>query len=364
LPAIDPASVRKILVIRGNLLGDVLNSMTAVQALRERYPAARITMLTLPYTAEIPRHFDCVDEVVSLDTNSIRSPRNMCSPATYRTFLAVIGRLRGEHFDLCLSLYGRMASFLALASGARRRVGYEKEAYPFVLTDPVPGRRFDRRRHEIDWDLGLAEAAGAGSRRLLPELRPRAQAVTRMEARLAALGAGPADVVVGIHGGAVNGSAKRWPAGHWAALADALIEQHGFKVVLTGSAGERSIAAEITARMRRQPIVLTGETTVEELLAVLARCDLVVSGDSGPLHLAVALGRPTVSIYGPTDPAIYGPAPRPGQAAIVIRRGLGCSPCYTLRATAECPYGRPSCMLDVPVSRVLRAVTEVLEKAP
>jgi lipopolysaccharide heptosyltransferase II len=180
---------------------------------------------------------------------------------------------------------------------------------------------------------------------------------------LQTLGICTTDVVVGIHGGAVNGTAKRWPAAHWAALADILIERHGFKVILTGSESERSIAAAIVSRMQHRPITLTGETTVDELLAVLARCDLVISGDSGPLHLAVALGRPTVSIYGPTDPAIYGPVPRHGQSAVVIRRGLSCSPCYTLRATAECPHGQPSCMIDVTVSQILRAALDILEQA-
>ena len=155
----------------------------------------------------------------------------------------------------------------------------------------------------------------------------------------------------------------RGAADHWAALADALIERHGFKVILTGSASEQSIGDAIVSRMRQRPIVLVGETSVDELLAVLARCELVISGDSGPLHLAVALGRPTVSIYGPTDPAIYGPAPRPGQPAVVIRRGLHCSPCYTLRAAADCPYGRPSCMLDVTVQQVLRAAVDSVRQA-
>lgn len=361
---IDTATMRRILVIRLDLLGDVLNSMTAVEALHERYPAARITMLTQPYTVAIPRQFPFVDEAVVLDMKSIRSPRNLCRVSTYVVFVSTIARLRRQRFDLCVSLYGRMASLLALASGARRRVGYRREAYPFALTDPVAGGRFARRRHEIRWDLDLAAAAGADGRPRVPVLGVDRRAAEHMQDRLRLLGVGQADVVVGIHGGAINGTAKRWPASHWAALADDMIGVHGFKVILTGSESERGIAADIAARMCRQPIVLTGETNLDELLAVLARCDLVISGDSGPLHLAVALGRPTVSIYGPTDPAIYGPTPRAGQPAVVIRRGLGCSPCYTLRATAECPYGQPSCMIDVTVSEVLGAALTVLGHEP
>jgi ADP-heptose:LPS heptosyltransferase len=79
------------------------------------------------------------------------------------------------------------------------------------------------------------------------------------------------------------------------------------------------------------------------------------------VHMAVALGRRTISIYGPTDPAIYGPTPKPGQQAVVIRRGLACSPCYNLLATAECPHGQPSCMIDVTVGEVLTAALDLLE---
>lgn len=359
-----PAEVRRILVIRLDLLGDLVNSMTAVDALHDRFPAARITMLTLPHTAPIARQHPFVDEVLTLDTNVIRRPRSWFQRETYRHFIGTGLALRRGRFDLCVSLFGLMASIWAFISGARQRIGYARESYPYMFTDPLPGRRFDRRQHEVRWDLDLAAAAGASSEWRYPALRVPPDAGARMAERLKAHGIGSGDRVVGIHGGAVNGSAKRWPAMHWAALADRLIADHGVRVVLTGSASERSIAEDIRARMRHAPIVLTGETDLDELLAVLARCDLVISGDSGPLHMAVALGRPTVSIYGPTDPAIYGPTPRPGQPAIVLRRGLACSPCYNLLATAECPHGQPSCMIDVSVRRVLAAAIGVLDGTP
>jgi lipopolysaccharide heptosyltransferase II len=361
LGRLDPGQVRRILVIRLDLLGDMVNSMPAVAALHERFPDARITMLTLPHTAAIPRQFSYVDEVLTLDTNAIRSPRNMLRPRTYRAFMEMGLRLRREHFDLCVSLFGLMASIWAFVSGARQRIGYLRESYPYMFTDPVPGRRFDRRQHEVRWDLDLAAAAGASGAYRNPTLVAPPEAAAPMARRLAELGIVPGDRVIGIHGGAVNGSAKRWPAMHWAALADRLIGDHQCKVVLTGSASEAHISADIARRMARQPIILTGETDIDELQAVLARCDLVISGDSGPLHMAVALGRPTVSIYGPTDPAIYGPTPKSGQHAVVIRRGLACSPCYNLLATAECPHGQPSCMIDVTVGEVLTAALDLLE---
>lgn len=358
---LEPEKVRRILVIRLDLLGDVVNSMTAVAALHERFPGARVDMLTLPHTAAIPRQFSFVSEVYTLDTNMIRIPRNMLRRETYRAFIGIGLTLRRNRYDICISLFGLMASIWAFVSGAHQRIGYKRESYPYMFTDPLPGRRFDRRRHEIRWDLDLAARAGASGEWRTPSLHVLPDAAARAEALLAARGVGPGDRLLGIHGGAVNGSAKRWPAMHWAALADRLIERHGVTIVLTGSANERHIAEDICARMRHRPVMLTGETDIDGLLAVLARCDLVISGDSGPLHMAVALGRPTVSLYGPTDPAIYGPTPRPGQRAIVLRRDLACSPCYNLLATAECPYGQPSCMIDITVGQVFAAATRLLD---
>ena len=167
-------------------------------------------------------------------------------------------------------------------------------------------------------------------------------------------------LLIGIHAGSINGSAKRWPAAHWAEVADRLHADYGARVVLTGSQSELPIAEAVTRAMRSRPIVLTGQTSIDELAAVLARCDLVLSGDSGPLHMAVALNRPTISVYGPTDPAISGPYPRPGQTAIVLRTGIGCSPCYNALSTAECPYGNTDCMHHLTVDRMYQAVRRVL----
>jgi lipopolysaccharide heptosyltransferase II len=177
---------------------------------------------------------------------------------------------------------------------------------------------------------------------------------------LAARGIDDGSLLIGVHAGSINGSAKRWPAAHWAELADRLQEELGARVVLTGSRAEMPIARGVAGLMRTRPIVLTGETSVDELAAVLARCDLVLSGDSGPLHMAVALNRPTISIYGPTDPAISGPFPRPGQTAVVLRTGIGCSPCYNALATADCPYGNAVCMSHLTVDTAYAAARRVL----
>jgi lipopolysaccharide heptosyltransferase II len=359
-PRFDPDKMRKILVIRLDLLGDVLLSMPAVEALHERYPAAEIWMMTLPYTADIPARYPFVTRVITLDTNSIRAPRSLLSLATLKPWYDTYWLLRRQRFDLAVGLFGLMASIWAFLSGATHRIGYLKEAYPLLHTMTLPGMRYDRRQHEVRWCLDLAEFAGAERRDRYTHLEVEPGAAERVDRVLAQHGIRAGTLLIGIHGGSINGSAKRWPATHWAELADRLGDEFGARIVLTGSSSELPIAQQVTSLMRTSPIVLTGQTTVNELAAVLARCDLVLSGDSGPLHMAVALNRPTVSVYGPTDPAISGPYPRPGQIAEVLRTGIGCSPCYNALATAECPYTNTVCMHHLTVDRMHQAVRRTL----
>src|SRR5437763_6902695 len=142
-PRFDPDEVRKILVLRLDLLGDVLLSMPAVEALHERYPDAEIWMMTLPYTADIPRRYPFVTHVVSLDTNNIRSMRSLLRPATRKQWYDTYRLLRRQRFDLAISLCGLMASIWAFLSGATHRIGYRKEAYPLLHTHNLRGRRYD-----------------------------------------------------------------------------------------------------------------------------------------------------------------------------------------------------------------------------
>ncbi|GAC1431117.1 MAG: lipopolysaccharide heptosyltransferase II [Chloroflexota bacterium] len=364
---LNPAKVRRILVIRIDLLGDVVLSMPAVEALREAYPHAHIAMLVLPFTRQIPASNPAVDEVITLDTNRLR-PGTMrrdgivrCLREGLADWAQALGRLRGGQFDLCVSLCGLMASILAFASGAPHRVGYREESYPFLFTHPVPGRRYKRVQHEVLYCLDLARAAGAPGGDRVPSLRPDHGAGGAARDLLAREGLAPGQPYVVIHAGATNGSAKRWPARHWAALADLLQDDLGLAVVLTGSNGDRLLAEEVAGGTRARPLLLTGRTTIAELAGVLQGATAVLSGDSGPLHMAVALGRPTVSLYGPTDPRLSGPHPGPAQPAVVLRKGIFCSPCYNHYETAECRFGNPVCMIDITPREVLAATRRVLD---
>jgi lipopolysaccharide heptosyltransferase II len=360
-PETSGEAPHRILVIRVDLLGDVLFSMTAVDGLRKSYPQARIVMLTLPYTAPLARLYPSVDEVVAVDTNRIRSVKGLVSPQTWVGYWRAYRYVRDQRFDLCLSLHGRMASLCAFLSGATRTIGYAAEAYPFLLTDAIGNGRYGERIHEVEYVRRLAKHAGASQGPEHLHVPVPADASEAIEGILLNSGISKADKVVVIHVGSVHSSAKRWPPDCWAQFADSIQENGSARVVLTGSRSERSVAREVLERATKSIVSLVGETSIEELIALIARADLVASGDSGPLHLAVALNRPVLAAYGPTDPLIYGPY-RPVAPAVVHRRDLACSPCYPRFEINHCRLGDPICMRLITVDQMVSSALELLRE--
>lgn len=352
----DPS---RILVIRLDLLGDVLFSMAGVRALRGRFPDAHIAILTLPYTAPLARSYAEVDEVIMLDTNRIRRPRGLLDPGTWTAYWRTARAIRARRFDVAISLSGRTASLCAFLSGSPRTIGYDLEAYPYLLTERVPGGRYRERMHEVSYVLRLARVAGAASAPAHLQVPVSEEARTRVRRLLHEAGIEPADTLVVIHAGSLNGSAKRWPASNWAHFADVVSERTGARVVMAGAGSDGEIARDVTAQA---PGVasLVGRTSVPELVALLAEADLVATGDSGPLHLAVALGVPLLAVYGPTDPEVHGPY-NPVGPVVLHRRDLACSPCYTMAAMAECPLGDPICMRLVSVSEMAASAVRLLD---
>jgi lipopolysaccharide heptosyltransferase II len=354
------AGTHFILVIRIDLLGDVLFTEPLVRGLRDTYPEASITWVTLPYTAPLARSYGLADRVIELDSNRIRSPRGLLDPRTWRTTLAAIRAIRAERPDLAISVAGRTASLVALLSGARRRIGYLDEAYRWTLTDGIPEGRYHDRQHEVEYVRALARRAGvrdAPAGLHAPVDVEDCQSITHA---LAERGVPDSARVVLVHAGALNGSAKRWPPAYWAAFADRVHDETGASIVLAGARGDAPLADEVCGRASMPIVSMVGATTIGQLIALIDRADLVATGDSGPLHLAVARGRPLVAVYGPTDPLVHGPY-HPSAPVRVHRVDLPCSPCYTLDGMADCPLGDPTCMRLVPVSAVVASTVELLQ---
>jgi heptosyltransferase-2/heptosyltransferase-3 len=281
--------------------------------------------------------------------------------------MAEASRLRREGFDLAINLRFDFwwGALLAQTAGIPARLGYATpECRPF-LTHPAP---HVHGRHEAAQNLGLiAELAQPDSASRALWLTERLESARlefplRPEERAAALKllgpyASTQRPLVAIHPG-TRGLAKLWHAEGWAAVGDGLAERFETTVLLTGTRAEGDLCAAIAQRMRAPAIVLAGNTSLGELVALFAQCALVLGVDSGPLHLAVAAGVPTVHLYGPSDHVAFAPFGDHARHR-VVRSGLECSPCHRLDwSLAE--MAEHDCMRGIGPDAVLAAAEGAL----
>ncbi len=328
---------RRILVRMVNWLGDAVLTLPALEALDRRFPRSEIVVLAKPWVAGLFAGQPAVDRVIEY------RPVNGADRRMGRWRQA--RQLAGEGFDLAVVLPNSLeASLVPWLAGIPRRVGRRTDGRGWLLTDPIPRADGSGGRHQVEGYLDLVRSLGAdGAAR--PRLRTTAEAREAAAQLLAASGVSPRAPLLAINPGSIYGGAKRWPADRFAAVADALAESWGATAVLIGSARERSILEEVARRMRRRSIPLGGATTLPALLGVLARARLLLSNDTGAMHVAAAAGTPVVAVFGPTDVEATGPL---GSLCRVVRHPVPCSPCL-LR---ECPIDH-RCMKGVSVDDVL-----------
>lgn len=358
---------KRILVIRLDLIGDLVLSLTVVRALKRTYPGAEIDLLATPASARVALHDPNLSEIITYDPNIWRRPKALVQLKNWREARKLALRMRSRHYDLTVSIYANWAAVLAVLSGAKRRVGYGPEGYPGFMTDPVPGGIPGRWRHyapldnkhEVDYCLELAKAAGATltPEDRIPHLYVDKQSQLEIEQMLHDAGVQPDEQVIVCHVSSNNGQSKRWPIPYWATLIDRLVREEHAQVVLTGASSDLPIIEGVTRRMQERAINLAAKTSLTQLAALLQRADLVISGDSGPMHMAVAVDAPLIAIHGPTNPSLGGPV-SPG--ATILRSHIWCSPCYNAKDPADCPFYTTQCMKNILPSVVLAAAREKL----
>src|SRR5213079_1920304 len=205
-----------------------------------------------------------------------------------------------RHYDLAVSVFGPWAAILAVVSGAQRRVGFGKERYPGFMTDSVPGAHWTTgdHQHEVDYCLKLAQAAGARPERQdrIPTLFVPPQTSMEAEQLLEQAGLSFDRPIIACHVSSNNGQSKRWPIPYWARIIDQLIGEDTANVILTGATSDLPLIETIQQRAHKQPLNLAGKTSLAQLAALLKRADLVITGDSGPMHIAAAVGTPLIAI--------------------------------------------------------------------
>ena len=355
---------RRILVLRLDLIGDLVLSLVVVRLLKRTYPDAEIDLLALPSSAKVITNDPDLAEIISYDPNIWRRPKALLQAKNWREVKALHSRLRARKYDLAVSIFGSWAALIAVLSGAKRVLGFARESYPGLLTDNVPGQHWDEadHLHEVDYCLRLAQAAGAsiGSEDRIPTLYVSAAMQKEAAELLQREGVEQNKPIIACHVSSNNGQAKRWPIPYWAKLADHLIREDDCNIIFTGAPDDLPLIAAITQRMREQAHNLAGKTSLSQLAAVLQIADLLITGDSGPMHIAAAVGTALIAIHGPTDPALSGPV---SPHATILRDSIWCSPCYKAKgAPADCRFYTTQCMKNILPERVVAVVHEKIQQ--
>jgi heptosyltransferase-2 len=318
-----------ILIRATNWIGDAVMSLPALQAIRQRFPTARISILAKPWVADLYGRESFIDEIILYSGES-----------PWRTG----HELRARRFDCAILLQNAFeAAWIAWLARIPTRIGYKRDGRQLLLTQavdvPKPG---EIPRHESFYYLELLRRAG------LIEALPVGEAIR--------LRRGPAlngKRIIGISPGAAYGTAKRWLPERFAEAAGTLATLRGASIALFGTKGERALCEEVTQLLNGHHVInYAGQTTLAQFIDLAAGCELFLTNDSGSMHIASALGIPTVAIFGATDDTTTGPT---GLNARVVRQPVDCSPCL-LR---ECPIDH-RCMTGVSADRVVKEALELL----
>lgn len=347
-------TLRRVLVIKPDHLGDVLLLTPALRVLREQLPHAQITLLVGPWSQQVVARNPDIDDLLTCPFPGFTRAAKSNALQPYLLLFKTASLLRRRGFDAALIArddHWWGAALVALA-GIPQRIGYAVPAVQPFLTTTLP---HDPDAHVTQQALGLVEAFTGQSIVERPALRSPVSDADRMWAEQWLAEQGLKDArLAAIHPG-TGGQSKLYPTYRWVEVAHALQKQ-ACCVLLTGGTGEQALVEQIAGRLKPSPPLLIGTATVGQLAAVYERCHAVLGVDSGPLHLAASVGVPTVSLFGPSNPRRYGPWGDP-ERHIVLQSGLWCSPCNDLTA---CPRGTaPSeCMTLIRPPQIIGAVDQ------
>ena len=330
---------KRVLIIKPSAIGDVVHTLPVLNLIRRRWPGAHVAWLVTPACSDLLEGHPQLDEVIRFERR--RFAEGWRKPSAAVGLFRFARELRARQFDLVVDLQGLFRSgWLAWQTRAPYRVGFAnaREMAPVFYTHRVTLDNVEQ--HAIDRYLTLAETIGCGREPV--EFR----FATTDDDRRAVAELLKSDEPYAVLLPGTNWATKRWPVEHFAATVEPLRERFALRTIVAGGLDDRALAASIPGALD-----LTGATNLRQLVALLERAAVVVANDSGPMHIAAALGRPLVAPYGPTSPIRTGPYRREDA---VIRLDIPCSPCFARQCSHQ------SCLQWLKPEHVLREVERQL----
>ena len=334
----------KVLIIQTAFLGDMVLTLPMIQALKNKAPDVSLNLLSVPRNAGILKENPVIDEIITYDKKG-----------NQKGLIALSGLIRDikkRNFRLAVIPHRSFKSaFIAWAARIPRRIGFDASQGRIFLTDVV---HYDIKKHFLDRCLDLARYIGADTsekRPLIPISEEDSEFVIRLFSRE---NISRNDLVIGINPGSVWPT-KRWTEDGYGCLSDMLIERDGARIILFGGADDIKVAQRIENLMKHRPINLAGKTSLGQLSAVISKCRIFVTNDTGSMHIAVSLGIPVIAIFGPTTLDIgFGPY---GDGNFVVQKEIPCRPCG-LHGGYRCKKGTFECMRSITPQEVYTAVKE------
>jgi heptosyltransferase-2 len=351
----DPTaySIERIVVRGANWVGDAVMTIPALRQIRRLFPNAHVTLATRPWAKGLFSGADFLDDLLVHEGSGLRS------------VVQQVRQWRKRSFDLAVLLPNSLETAL-VASLARvpLRIGYATDGRQSLLTHPLAVPEWRATKHEVFYYLNIVaqlewlikheqtflDTQPDGSL----EVSSGRKSAARDFLRAHGVGVETARPLIALCPGSINSRAKRWPTERYAALADRLINELDAEVLLVGSSGEAEVSVEVARQMRQKPVVLAGKTDLAELVGLLSQVDLLVTNDTGPAHIASALSRPTIVIFGPTNPLTTRPFSPFGE---IVREPPDCAPCM-LR---DCPIDH-RCMTAITPDDIFARVRSILLK--
>ncbi|MBW1917410.1 MAG: lipopolysaccharide heptosyltransferase II [Deltaproteobacteria bacterium] len=339
--------LRRLLVRATNWVGDAVLILPAICRLRELFPQAHLAVLAVPRVAPVFQGHPAISEII-LSPSSAPAPDN---PGRW----PLLKKLRARRFELALLFPNSFESALvAWAAGIPHRLGYNTDYRTPLLTTIIRSPEKLAHLHQVYRHLGLLRAFGNQVPTALPALYLDDQDLAQARDLMAQKCLEPAQLIIGISPGAAYGSAKQWLPERFAAVAEQLQKEFDARIVLLGGPGDAEVAGRIVERMRHPAVNLVGQTDLRTAMAVIKHLALLITNDSGLMHVAAALRVPLVALFGSTDSDSTGPFT---PLATVLRHPVPCSPCLE----RECPTDH-RCMELITAAEVVAAARDWLAR--
>jgi len=332
----------KILIIQTAFLGDVILTIPLIKAVRKKYPRSKISFLLIPQTKKLLQNNPYLNEIIVYDKKD--------KEKGVFNFLKLIKKIKGMAFDLAFVPHRSLRStLLTCFAGIPQRVGFDESSGSFLFTRRI---KYIQNQSEIKRNLSLLEEELFSEKEFLPELFPSTDDFRYVNYLLKSWNIQENDRMVGIAPGSVW-ETKRWLPERFGQVAESLIEKLGAKVVFIGGKEDEPLCIEISRDMKSKPFIAAGKLTPLQSAVLISRGKAVLSNDTAPMHIAVAMRIPVVAIFGSTVPE-FGFAPT-GEKDIVIQKKVYCRPCG-IHGRRKCPEKHFRCMKEITSEEVFEAV--------